>query len=80
MPMSFPDFDSLKRRATQRGFRQPLKSESEQTFRNALAEHVSYIDRVESAEIRSGKGGDKMQENPAMLLAMMGIDTTSLFK
>ncbi|WYW02383.1 hypothetical protein Lauda_00032 [Pseudomonas phage vB_PpuM-Lauda] len=72
MPMSFPDMQSLINRAEQRGFRRPLKAETEEEFRNALADHMLHIDRVESAEIRSGKGWD--QQDPRAMLSAMGID------
>ncbi|AXG66974.1 hypothetical protein HOU08_gp248 [Dickeya phage vB_DsoM_JA29] len=73
MPMSFPDFDSLKRRAHQRNFRQPKDGETEQEFRTAFADFMLEVDRVESAEIRSGKGWDEMQHDPAAMLRMMGF-------
>ena len=73
MPMSFPDFDSLKARAQQRGFRQPNENETESEFRTALADFMLNVDRVESAEIRSGKGWDEMQDDPAALLRAMGL-------
>ena len=82
MPMSFPDFNSLKARAQQRGFRQPNENETEAEFRTALADFMIDIDRVESAEIRSGKGWDQMQqEDPAALLRAMGLgEALDMFK
>lgn len=38
------------------------------------------VDRVESAEIRSKVGWDVLQEDPATLLKMMGIDTSAFTK
>ncbi|WYW00713.1 hypothetical protein Illi2_00031 [Pseudomonas phage vB_PpuM-Illi-2] len=76
MPMSFPDMQSLINRAEQRGFRRPLKAETEEEFRNALADHMLHIDRVESAEIRSGKGWDK--QDPRAMLSAMGLDLKGL--
>jgi hypothetical protein len=73
MPMSFPDFDSLKARAQQRGFRQPNENETESEFRTALADFMITVDRVESAEIRTGKGWDEQQNDPAALLRAMGL-------
>lgn len=73
MPMSFPDFDSLKARAAQRGFRQPNENETEAEFRTALADFMVNVDRVESAEIRTGKGWDEQQNDPAALLRAMGL-------
>lgn len=60
MPMSFPDMKSLKNRAMQRGFRQPIGGESEDNYRNAFADYMVNVDMVESMEIRSGKGWDEM--------------------
>lgn len=73
MPMSFPDLESLKRRAAQREFRQPFEEESEQQYRAAFADFMMGVDRVESAEIRSGLGWDK-QEPLSMLGNMLGAE------
>lgn len=73
MPMSFPDFDSLKARAQQRGFRPPFEGETERMYRNTFADFMLNIDRVESAEIRTGKGWDEMQDDPAAMLRAMGL-------
>lgn len=54
--MHFPDFDSLKRGANFRKFRQPLENETEAQFREAFADYMVPIDRLESAEIRMGRG------------------------
>lgn len=56
MPMSFPDFESLKRRAAQREFRQPHEDETEEQFREAFANFMFNVDRIESSEIRTGRG------------------------
>jgi len=66
MPLDFPDMASLKRRAKIRGFRQPTENETEDEYRSAFSHFMLGIDRVESAEISSGKGWDKM--DPAELL------------
>lgn len=58
MPMSFPDMDSLKRRATARKFRQPNEGETEADFRKAFAMFMRNVDLVESMEISSGSGWD----------------------
>lgn len=55
--MHFPDFESLKRGANFRQFRQPLEGETEAEFREAFADHMVAIDRLESAEIRMGGNG-----------------------
>lgn len=73
MPMSFPDLDSLKRRAQQRGFRMPNENESETDYRNAFADFMQTVDRVESGEIRLGVGWDVAQHDPATLLQAMGF-------
>jgi hypothetical protein len=59
MPMSFPDYDSLRRRAILWKFRTPNEGESEQDFRAALADFVDPHDLVESMEIRSSVGWDQ---------------------
>lgn len=58
MPMDFPDFESLKRAAKAHNFRQPAIDELEPDYRRALAAHVLLRDRMESIEIRTGKGWD----------------------
>ena len=70
MPMSFPDFDSLRNRAKLHGFREPLEDEDEATFRGLLADFVQPIDFVESNEIRNKVGWDKFTtaQNMDMLL------------
>jgi len=72
MPMSFPDMDSLKFRAKQREFRQPNEGETEAEYREAFANFMVNVDRVESAEIRTGRGWD--QHDPRALLEAMGIN------
>lgn len=59
MPMDFPDMRSLTNRAAQRGFRAPFESESEEQYRDKLADFMFDKDRVESGEIRGGLGWDK---------------------
>lgn len=71
--MSFPDLDSLKRRAAQRNFRQPQENETETEYRNAFADFMQDVDRVESGEIRLGVGWDVAQHDPATLLQAMGL-------
>jgi len=58
--MSFPNLESLKSRATQRNFRQPLENETEDEYRTAFADFMRNHDLVESMEIRSSKGWDQM--------------------
>lgn len=59
MPMDFPNMDCLKRTAKIHQFRQPNESESEQDYRELLANHVMPRDRIESFEIRFSVGWDK---------------------
>ena len=66
MPMSFPDMESLKRRAKQRSFRQPHEGETEADYREAFACHMHDVDKVEAMEIRSGKGWDQMSDAARM--------------
>ena len=72
MPMYFPNLDSLKQRAQQRGFRQPNEGESEDQYRAAFADFMITVDRVESAEIRAGKPWDN--QSPDELLSNARID------
>ncbi|ARB86017.1 MULTISPECIES: hypothetical protein [Yersinia] len=78
MPMSFPNLESLKRRAKMRNFRQPLENEPEEVYREKFADFMVNIDRVESSEIRSKLGWDILQLDPATALKMMGIDISGL--
>ena len=76
MPMSFPDFESLRRRAEQRNFRKPNEGETEEEFRQAFAEFMQEADPVEAHEIRSGKGWDVWDgaNQHEMLVNMMGAE------
>lgn len=71
MPMSFPNFESLKNRAKQRDFRQPNEGETEDQYRTAFADFMLSVDRVESAEIRNKLGWDQ-QSPEALLIAALG--------
>jgi len=77
MPMDFPDMDSLKRRASVHGFREPKQNESENEYRQELADFVKPIDQIESMEIRAGRGWDKWseQQQTDCLIDAMGADT-----
>ena len=59
MPMDFPDIKSLQRAAKVHGFRIITKGETEDDYRNNLADHVSSRDFIESQEIRNKVGWDK---------------------
>lgn len=72
MPMSFPTFESLRARAKQRQFRQPLEDETEDQFRQAFFNFMRHVDIVESSEIRSGAGWD--QQKPEELVSVV-LDT-----
>lgn len=67
--MNFPDMKSLKRCAECHDFRQPNENESEDDYREALANHVESIDYVESQEIRNKVGWNKFldEQNKNML-------------
>jgi len=57
MPMSFPDMDSLTRAAEVHKFRPPVELETEEEYRNALADHVaSRLHRVAADPHRQGLG------------------------
>jgi len=62
MPMSFPDIESLKFAAKVHKFRKMTANETEEEYREALANHVSPIDFIESHEIRTGRGWDQWNE------------------
>ena len=59
MPMDFPDLKSLEFAAKVWKFRTPNEGESEDDYRNALANFVSDKDYIESQEIRHKSGWDK---------------------
>lgn len=63
MPMDFPDMNSLKLAAKCHKFREPNNGESEDTYREALADHVQTIDFIESQEIRNKVGWDRFSES-----------------
>lgn len=63
MPMDFPDMTSLLRCAEAWRFREPNPGETEQQYRNALADFVQPQDLVESMEIRTSKGWDRFSDN-----------------
>ena len=80
MPMSFPDMESLKRRAEQREFRQPHENESEIQFRKEFSDFMESIDLVESMEIRTSRGWDEFNERQKTNLLERKIGTGNLFK
>ena len=60
MPMDFPDLDSLKSAADIHKFREFREGiESEDEYRESLADHVETIDMIEGQEIRNKVGWDK---------------------
>ena len=69
MPMSFPDLKDLISAAEVHKFRELNLGETEDEYREALADHVKPIDLIESQEIRTGKGWDEWNaaENADML-------------
>jgi len=64
--MDFPDIKSLKFAAKVHKFREQQTGESETDYRKALSDHVKPIDRIESFEIRFGKGWDKWNDQEKM--------------
>ena len=74
MPMDFPDMKSLEGAADIWKFRKLNKDETEIQYRNALADHVSTRDLIESEEIRNGCGWNKFNDgqNKAMLARRLG--------
>lgn len=65
MPMDFPDLDSLKQAARVHKFRDINDGETEEYYREELADHVAKIDMVESEEIRNKVGWDKWSNEQA---------------
>jgi hypothetical protein len=62
MPMDFPDLRSLEVAARVHKFRPLDKDETEESYRSALADHVSTVDFLESEEIRNGIGWDRFSK------------------
>jgi len=62
MPMDFPDMKSLQFAAKVHKFREVEEGEAEEHYRNALADHVSTIDFLESEEIRNKVGWDRFTD------------------
>lgn len=76
MPMDFPDLDSLKCAAMVHKFRDIKNGETEDEYREAVANHVSPIDFIESQEIRNGVGWDKWTDKQKMdMLIRKGMGT-----
>ena len=80
MPMSFPDIESLKSRADQRGFRQPNEDELESQFRKEFADFMESVDLVESMEIRTSRGWDEFNEKQKTNMLERKIGTGDLFQ
>lgn len=79
MPMNFPDLKSLQRAAEVHKFRPLDEGETEDHYRNALADHVVPIDFVESQEIRHKVGWNQWnKEQKKDLLRRSGLNI--LFK
>ena len=80
MPMDFPDFNSLRNAAAMWEFREPMVDETEDLFRNALADFVADRDIVESMEIRAKVGWNKFsdRDNAEMLLRAMQQPNTPI--
>jgi len=63
MPIDFPDMTSLHFAAKMHKFRKPTTIETEEEYREALANHVASRDFIESEEIRNKVGWDKFSDN-----------------
>lgn len=69
MPMNFPDSDEyplgghLISAGQVHKFRPPNPAESQDQYREALADHVASIDLVESEEIRNKVGWDQWDDD-----------------
>lgn len=83
MPMDFPDLKSLKRAAKVHGFRDFQDKhffrnnigcvETEEEYREALANHARSHDAIESDEIRYGIGWDRWSDEQKRASLMRGI-------
>lgn len=62
MPRDFPDFKSLLRTAEIYKYRKPYENESEEDYRDMLANYVEPLDYIESLEIRNKVGWNKFSE------------------
>lgn len=81
MPMSFPNMQSLKDRAMQRGFRTSNDGETTDQYRTAFANYMIKVDMVESMEIRSSKGWDQWSpEQGVQLMRDSGIPIDELIQ
>lgn len=63
MPMDFPDMESLKQAAECWRFRPPSEGETEEHYREALADRVQPEDFIESLEIRNKVGWNKFTKD-----------------
>ena len=63
MPMDFPDLKSIINAGSIHGFRSINKMETEDEYRESLANFVSDIDLIESLEIRNKVGWDKFSKS-----------------
>lgn len=63
MPMDFPDMKSLEMAARIHKFRKINKNETEDEYRESLADHVKPRDFIESQEIRNKTGWDLWSDN-----------------
>ena len=60
MPIDFPNMDSLINRARLRGFRMPEPGETEDSYRQEFSVFMCGVDMIESIEIATGTGWDKI--------------------
>lgn len=73
MPMDFPDMKSLVQCAKVWKFRELKEGETEESFREALAEFVQPQDLIESQEIRNKVGWDKFTDAQNADMVKRGI-------
>lgn len=62
MPMDFPDMKSLVNHARVWKFRNPNENETEEEYREALAQFVEKVDFLEGQEIRNKVGWDRFSD------------------
>lgn len=78
MPRDFEDACSLHDAAKRHDFRSIIEGESDEHYREALANHVTSIDIVEANEIRHGIGWDRQSKEQLDTLGKKSIDKTIL--
>lgn len=62
MPMTYDTLDTLLHAAECYEFREILLSETQDEYRNALADHVHTVSPIAGHEIRTGRGWDEWSQ------------------